>query len=194
VEFLAFPYWSSILVLVLIAFLPDVVKWILSGIAIVSMGFSFVSSDVVLPLLGAFLVVNLLRSWYGFAQKNVLTLNKRISQLEEGDISGELIAVRNGKVVRESAPNLKTIIKAGSQRNLKMLFSVISPEGEVLATPRQAAGFFPDQIERLQAEVKKGNLTDEIKIKASAPFAPAVFLAYGVLSAFGDGPLAWWYG
>lgn len=194
VELFVIPYWVAIPVLIIVAFLPDIFKWILAGVGWVAVTIGFLSIDLVVPILVVVLALNLLRSWYAFAQKHVLTQTKKISQLEEGDIPGEVIALRDGKIVREPGPSLKTIIKAGSERNLSMIFSVISPTGELLANPRQAAGFYPDQIARLQSEVKKGVLSDEIKVKASAPFAPAVLFAYVVLSFLGDGPLAWWYG
>jgi preflagellin peptidase FlaK len=143
------------------------------------------------PLLGVLILVNILRSWYGFAQKHVLTSTKKISQLEDGDIVGERIVKVGDKTIREPLVSFGTIIKAGFQRDIGMIFRFLNPTGEILADPRRAAGVYPEDIAKLQAEVSAGRLTDSIRVKASSPFAPAVLLAYVFLNIFGDLFLAW---
>jgi len=120
--------------------------------------------------------------------------SKKISDLQDGDIPGEWIGVEHGKLTRRLPVSFQTIIKAGVERDLETIMRFLKPQGEAWADPRQAAGVYPDDIARLQAAVKKGELENTILVKASAPFAPAVLIAYVVLSLFGDGPLAWWFG
>lgn len=194
-DYLALPLWLSIFVLLLLAFVPRFVRVLLSLAGFFLVLFSRVSFSSLLGVFGVLLFVDLLLAWYSFARKYALTQTKKISALQEGDIAGELIVVKNGKIIRESGVSFQTIIKAGLQRDLGALMKFLSPEtGDVLATPRQAAGFYPDQIARLQAEVKAGRLEDCILIKASSPFAPAVAMAYLLLVLLGDGPLAWGFG
>ncbi len=185
------PAWLIFPLLLVTAFFPFVVRAVLSGLSFVLILLHVIPGTGLVGLAAVLVLINLLRTGYGFAQKHVLTFSKKISALQEGDISGETIVARGDKIVRESPVSFKTIIKTLGERDLHGVLRMMNPSGEVLASPAQAAGFYPDQIARLQGEVKRGMLSDEIKVKASAPFAPAVLLAYIVLNVVGDGPFAW---
>ncbi|MFH0970912.1 MAG: prepilin peptidase [Candidatus Diapherotrites archaeon] len=193
-QFYSLPLWGVIIPLLLVAFFPPLVRYGLAGFGLISILSHFSPVSSVLVILGAFLLLNVLRAWYGFAQRHVLTKTKKITELEDGDIPGEAIFLRDGKIVRETPWSFQTIIKAGLRRDATMLIRLISPSGEALANPRRAAGLYPDDILRLQKEVHAGHLADEIKVKASSPFVPAVLLAYVFLSLLGDGPLAGVFG
>lgn len=177
--------------LLVVGLVPPLVRKALTILSLLSVLTSTIPLSGVFPVLGVLIAINLLLSWYGFAQRHVLSSKKKISELKDGDIPGEWIGLKNGLVVRELSVSFKTIIKALVERDLEPLMTIIHPSGEAWADPRQAAGVYPEQIALLQNAVKKGLLSDEIKVKASAPFAPAVLLAYFLLNALGDGPLAW---
>ncbi len=177
--------------LILISFLP---KWVGYAGGLIGAYFLYAGRfglSEFIPLLFVLILVNILRAWYGFAQKHVLTKTKRISELEDGDIVGERIVKVGDKIVREAPISFQMIIKAGFRRDIGMILHVLNPTGEILADPRRAAGVYPEDIARLQKEVHAGRLTDEIKVKASSPFAPAVLLAYLFLNLIGDNFLAW---
>ncbi len=180
-----------ILVLVIVGFIPPVIRKGLVILSLIGIFWSVISWVLVPSVLIVLVAVNTLLAWYGFAQRHVLTTTKKISALKDGDIPGEWIGLKDGKVVRENGVSFKTIIKAGMDRDLGTIMRIIHPSGDAWADPRQAAGVYPEQIALLQNAVKKGLLDDIIKVKASAPFAPAVWLAYVLLNALGDGPLAW---
>ncbi len=180
-----------ILVLLAAGFVPGVIRKGLAFLSVFGILTSAISWGLIPSVLGVLLLVNFLLAWYGFAQRHVLSARKKISDLQDGDIPGEWIGLKDGKVVRERSVSFKTIIKAGMDRDLGTIMRIIHPSGESWADPRQAAGVYPDQIAKLQHAVKEGLLDDTIKVKASAPFAPAVLLAYVLLNALGDGPLAW---
>jgi preflagellin peptidase FlaK len=190
-NYFSLPIWGSVIPLLFVSFFPGWIRIILSLVSLFFVFLQAISLSSALLVLVLLMPVNLLRNWYGFAQRHVLTKTKRISDLVDGDIAGERIVKRGEKVVREPPLSFKTIIKAGMQRNRTMILSLFHPSGEILADPRRAAGVYPHDIVRLKAEVKAGRLSDEIKVKASSPFAPAVLLAYVFLNAVGDGPLAW---
>jgi preflagellin peptidase FlaK len=191
-----FNAWQVPLILVLvplllISFLPKWAGYVGSLVGVyVLYTHSFVLSEFI-PLAGVLILVNILRAWYGFAQRHVLTKTKRISELEDGDIVGERIVKVEDKVVRETPVSFQMIIKAGFRRDIGMILRFLNPTGEILADPRRAAGVYPEDIARLQKEVKAGRLSDDIKVKASSPFAPAVLLAYVFLQLVGDNFLAW---
>lgn len=185
------PSWLAIILLLVISFFPPLVMKGLAVLFILLAFFSIVPSEGFVHVAIVFVSISLLRSWYGFAHRHVLTTKKKISTLEDGDIPGEWIGLRGGKIVREKPVSFQTIIKALVERDLVLLMSVIRPSGEAWANPQQAAGVYPEQIALLQQAVREGKLDDSILVKASAPFAPAVLLAYILLNILGDGPLAW---
>ncbi len=174
-----------------VGFIHSVLRKGLAVLSVVGILTTIISSDFIPSILGVLIFVNFLFAWYGFAQRHVLTTRKKISDLNDGDIPGEWIGLRNGKVVREDGVSFKTIIKAGVERDLETIMRTFKSSGDAWADPRQAAGVYPEDIAKLQRAVKNGQLEDVIKIKASAPFAPAVLLAYVLLTVLGDGPLAW---
>lgn len=185
------PSWIIIPVLLVSSFFPSVVKKILAIVFVGLVLANVIPATNGWSVFAVLLVVSVLRSWYGFAHVHVLTYSKKISQLEEGDIPGEWIGLMNGKVLREKPVSFQTIIKALFERDLVLLMKIIRPSGEAWANPQQAAGVYPEQIVLLKKAVREGKLDDRISLKASAPFAPAVLLAYILLNVVGDGPLAW---
>ncbi|MBM3282041.1 MAG: hypothetical protein FJY86_01715 [Candidatus Diapherotrites archaeon] len=185
------PSWVIVPVLLVSSFFPVVVKKLLAIVFVGLVLANMIPATNAWSVFAVLLVVNVLRSWYGFAHVHVLTYSKKISQLEEGDIVGEWIGLVNGKVVREKPVSFQTIIKALFERDLVLLMKIIHPPGEAWANPQQAAGVYSEQIALLKKAVREGKLEDRISLKASAPFAPAVLLAYILLNVVGDGPLAW---
>ncbi len=194
VEGVGLPIWMIVLLMVVSAFLPRMARIFLVLLTVLLGFFSIVSFSSFPFLFATFLIIGLIFSWYKFAQRHVLTRIKKISDLQEGDIVGEIFRVRGDKIVREEPVSFKNIIKAGLQRDVPGLMSVFHAQNDIVASPRQAAGLYSEQVARLQGEVKKGSLEDRVVVKASSPFAPAVLLAYGVLNLVGDIPLVWWFG
>lgn len=193
-HYFSLPVWGLFPLLLLAGFLHRAFRVVAGIFSFVLLFLSLISLSDVVSLFWVLLFINLIFSWYGFAQRHVLTIRKKISDLQDGDIPGEWIGLSGGKVTRRLPVSFQTIIKAGVERDLETIMRFLKPSGEAWADPRQAAGVYPEDIARLQAAVKKGELENTILVKASAPFAPAVLIAYLLLTLLGDGPLAWWFG
>lgn len=191
---LQLPFWLLLPALIVSAFLPKLVRWLLAGLAIAGIVAQIIPFADAIALFGILLLVEMLLAWYGFARKHVLTYKEKITNLKEGDIPGELFVHEHGKVVKGVAPSLKTIINSAKAGDVMGILNGGKQKGEVIANPASAAGLLPEQIHVLQSAVKKGEIPNEIMLKASSPFAPAVLMAYVVLQFLGDGPLAWWFG
>ena len=58
--------------------------------------------------------------------------------------------------------------------------------GKIIASARNAGGVSEKEIVELKKLVKQGKLKNEICIKMSVPFVPAVLIAFIVLSIAGD--------
>ncbi|QQR92648.1 MAG: prepilin peptidase [Candidatus Iainarchaeum archaeon] len=186
--------WLLLPVLIVSAFLPQTIRWLFAGVAIAGLVAQLIPIADSISLFAVLLLVEMLLAWYGFARKHVLTYKEKISNLKEGDIPGELFVRENGKVVKGVAPSLKTIINSAKAGDVMGILHAHKQKGEVIANPASAAGLLPEQIHALNAAVKRGDIPNEIMLKASSPFAPAVLMAYVLLQLLGDGPLAWWFG
>lgn len=191
---LLLPFWLLLPALFVSAFLPKLVRWLLAGLAIAGLVAQQIPLPDALSLFAILLLVEMLLAWYGFARKHVLTYKEKISNLKEGDIPGELFLREHGKVVKGIAPSLKTIINSAKAGDVMGILHSTKQQGEVIADPASAAGLLPEQIHVLNVAVKKGEIPNEIMLKASSPFAPAVLMAFVLLQLLGDGPLAWWFG
>lgn len=193
-HYFSLPVWGLFPLLLLAGFLHRAFRVVVGIFSFVLLFLSLISHSDVFSLFLVLVSINFIFSWYGFAQRHVLTIKKKISDLQDGDIPGEWIGVERGKLTRRLPVSFQTIIKAGVERDLETIMRFLRPQGDAWADPRQAAGVYPEDIARLQAAVKKGELENTILVKASAPFAPAVLIAYLLLTILGDGPLAWWFG
>ncbi|MDP2666999.1 MAG: prepilin peptidase [Candidatus Diapherotrites archaeon] len=190
--FLPTATWEILPVLLILSFSPKPLQYLIA----VGGAFSLFLNPALFPTLAlSFLAlagISLLISWFGFAKKHVLVQIRPITSLHEGEIPGELIVVEHGKPARKTRPPLATLIKAKTPAEVMQWF--IPPvHSLVLANPLSAAGLTDDQLSQLKSLVKKGELENHIRIKASAPFVPAVLLAYLLLNLLGDIPWVWWF-
>ena len=135
-----------------------------------------------LSLLPLYIILQL----YLMSREDVLVMRKKITELSEGEIAGENIMLENGKPERISGMSLGTIINNVRNNRFDLIRQSLNPTGEVLASERSAGGLTQGQIKILQRLVSEGKLEDVIKIKDSAPFVPAVLIAYLALQITGD--------
>ncbi len=109
-------------------------------------------------------------------RKYALMKEIKISELEEGMISGEEIYIRNDEVIREEPDYIK--------KALKMFRGERGKEMQILST--KASGVSVDEIERLRELVEEGKLEDSIKIKRRMPFAPIILAGFILSLVYGD--------
>jgi len=62
----------------------------------------------------------------------------------------------------------------------------MQPKGKEIISSKSAAGLEEKQIAKLKELAKKGKIPDRLLVKESAPFVPAVLIAYIVLNIVGD--------
>ena len=137
---------------------------------------------LLVSLVPLYLIIEL----YLASREDVLASEKKITELREGDISGETITVANGKPKRQEKTGLGTIIKNIRNNRFREAMQALKPGGEVLASERSAGGLTNEQIDRLRMFVTEGALENRIRVKDSAPFVPAVLIAYLALQLTGD--------
>lgn len=107
-------------------------------------------------------------------RREALQEEKKISELEEGDILAEEIQIRGGKVVRFSGGLMEKIRQIIGGEDIK-----------VIADTR-AAGVEKEEIQKLIKLVEEGELEDRIRVKKSMPFAPVILIGLLLSLIFGD--------
>ncbi len=179
--------WLVLPVLLAAVFLPKLAKWALAAIVFV---FAFTVDlnlaiqnflVVFLPLLVLYSLIKL----YSLGKEKVLKKKIRITELEEGMISGETFVKREEKIGRAEQFTIGNIIKYVANNNAKALPGLIQPKGMVVSS-LAARGVTDEEIELLKGAVKRGEIKDEISIKLSAPFVPAMLIGYLALQLTGD--------
>lgn len=105
---------------------------------------------------------------------------KKITELEEGDICGESIRLVRGRVVREKDFNMRKLI------NYLVQYKNGTASGNEIVSPLRARGVTLEEIAKLRELVANGKTEDRILVKESVPMVPAIFIAYVVLNIVGD--------
>ncbi len=118
--------------------------------------------------------------------REALKRRKKISMLEEGEISAETIRLEGKKAVRAEPLGMKRIINYLKHYRLEELSKELRGGENEIVSSRKARGLTEGEIEKLKEFVKKGMLADSIEVKESAPMVPAMLVAYVVLNFVGD--------
>ena len=118
--------------------------------------------------------------------KKMLRERKKITELEDGDIIADSFIERQGQIVKAQPLEIKRIINYLTSNNLQGLREYLKPNGRVIASSRMARGVVEKEMEELKELVKEKKIEDEIEVKLSAPFVPALLIAYLALNVVGD--------
>lgn len=127
------------------------------------------------------LFVQFFITFAGVTRTKILVDQKRISELQEGEISGETIYIKNGEIIRQKGYGIKEIV----DRALNGDFDVFRPR-DVIVSSTSAAGVTLEQIETLNELVKENKLENEITVKKGMPYGPALFIGLFISVIFGD--------
>ncbi len=136
-------------------------------------------------LFGLFVWLYLLLKLYTLS-KILMRKPIKISKLEEGMISAQTIVKRGKtvKIVKELA--IKKLIKYFASNRVGKAMELIQPKGEVVISSHSAGGLTKKEIKELKALAAKKKIPDSLMVKESAPFVPAVLIAYIALNIVGD--------
>ncbi|MEM4662933.1 MAG: A24 family peptidase C-terminal domain-containing protein [Candidatus Diapherotrites archaeon] len=118
--------------------------------------------------------------------KTVLVKEKKITELSEGDIVGEIIKVEKGKIIREKDFNIRMLINY-----MAIDESNVAKEVRIIANPFKARGVTLEEIEELKKLVSQKKLENKILVKDSTPMIPAILFAYVLLNIMGD--ILWYF-
>ncbi len=111
--------------------------------------------------------------------KELFRTPKSVSKLEEGDIVGLTIIEQNGEIQIQNDSDMKTIINHLKTQNTK-------ENSTILCASWRANGLEKDEITRLQELAQQGKIPQQIPVKESAPFVPAIGVGFLVASLVGE--------
>ena len=161
----------------------------IAGVVLIAIGFWLEPWNAVLGFAYLFAVLLAIYSvikFYLAARNEVFRKTKKISELEEGEIPAESIVEIEGKIERAGPLEMGKIIKHLKANNLGALRQMLSRRGREIVSRRRAMGVTEGEIRELRELVEKGALEDKIEVKLSAPFVPAVLIAFIASGFLGD--------
>lgn len=136
-------------------------------------------------LLGMFLGIYLLFKLYALS-KVLMRKPVKIAELQAGMISAQTI-VQNGKRVKiVPEAGIKKLIKYFALNKSGKAMQLLQPKGKVIVSSRAAGGLTEKQIRELKRLAREKKIPEELMLKESAPFVPAVLIAYVALNIVGD--------
>ncbi len=131
-------------------------------------------------------VIYFLIRFFLISKKYLFTKNKKITELEEGEITGETIILENNEVKRIPAIEIKTIINYLKNNKIQEIIKLLKPSGKIITSNFKAAGITQESINELQELVKQNKIKNTIIVKSSAPLVPAILIAYIITQIIGD--------
>ena len=110
-----------------------------------------------------------------------------ISELEEGMIPAQSIyRLKDDSVVKMPLIEMKTIINYLKDNKLAELQSYLNPDGIEIISAKKARGLTVEEIAELRKLAVEKKIYGKIEVKFTAPFVPAILIAYVVLNLVGD--------
>ncbi|MFH1752120.1 MAG: prepilin peptidase [archaeon] len=123
-----------------------------------------------------------LLKFYFISKKHVLREKVKVSELKEGTIISKSLYNVKGKIVASDGLSFSGMLKLLKEKNL----SLLKPKGKILIDSNRAAGIEEKEVKLLKKLAREKKISKEIEVKLSAPFAPAVLIAFLLLSLIGD--------
>ena len=118
--------------------------------------------------------------------KTILREKKKIINLEEGDIPAETLMEQEGIVKKIQPLGIKKIINYLTNNRVQELQGLLQPSGRVIISSNRARGLSDEELEELRTLAKENKIGDTMEVKLSAPFVPALLIAYLALNIVGD--------
>ena len=186
-SFYGITLWLVLPLLFVAALLPKKARLCIAGIAIIAAMWldAKPAAEEFLTLTALMLGIWLLLKLYSLS-KVLMRKPVPIEELEEGMISGQTI-VQNGEKA-EIVPEMgtKKLINLLATHRFGKAMELMKPKGKEIVSSRSASGLTKEEISGLKRLAKQGKIPNSLLVKESAPFVPAVFIAYIALNIIGD--------
>jgi preflagellin peptidase FlaK len=185
--FLQLSQWLVLPLLVLSGLVPKKPRLVIAGLLLLYAlyGNAEMAAQQFLLLAAFFFGLYLLFKLY-YLSKALMRKPVPIKELEEGMISAQTIVMdgKEAKVVSETG--IKKLIKHLALNRSGRAMQLLKPEGRVVVSNKSAGGLTKEEIEELRALAAGKKIPSVLWVKESAPFVPAVLIAFLALSIAGD--------
>lgn len=150
----------------------------LTGIFFSGQSFAGNAIQLFTAVLAVFLVFKLL-----FSLRKLFRIKKQVLQLKEGDIPAvDIIETKNGIEIREE----KSLLEMLKNQKKQGLLKNIPETTRTVCSSRRAGGLEKEQIQELIALFRQKKIPEEITLKESTAFVPAILVAYLFLNIIGN--------
>mgnify|MGYP001612881914 CR=1 FL=1 len=153
----------------------------IAGLALGQLGFTSLAVQVALPLLAAYAV------WTLYTESRKYAFRETIpsKSIAEGMVPDAVIVERKGKIELSEPASVKSVI---NQLMDNKVWKVPTPAGvgRVIFSPSQAGGLSESGALEIRALAAKGKIPDEIRVRKTMAFVPAMLLGYIALQLTGD--------
>lgn len=186
-SFYGITLWLVLPLLLVAAVLPKKARLCIAGIAIIAalwLG-ARQAAEEFLVLAALMLGTWLLLKLYSLS-KVLMRKPVPVEELEEGMISGQTIVQNGEKVEIAEEAGIKKLINLFAAHRFGKAMEMMKPKGKEIVSSRSASGITKEEIRELKRLAKEGKIPNSLLVKESAPFVPAVFIAYLALNILGD--------
>jgi hypothetical protein len=179
--------WLALPLLVLFAFLPKKARALTAGALILFALWynAAMAAEQFVLLLSLLLGLYLLFKLYALS-KVLMRKPVEITRLEEGMISAQTIVQRGKNVEILPQTGIKKLIKYFASYKFGEAMQLMQPKGKVIVSSSRAGGLTEAGIRELKKLASEKKIPNKLLVKESAPFVPAVLIAYIALNIVGD--------
>jgi len=179
--FFGFSQWLVLPLLFFLAFLPKRFGAIVSG-CLLLLGLWLNLGEAIMQFVGItllFMGIWLLFKLY-YLSKVLMRKKVPVQKLEEGMVVAQSIMQFGKKFEIVKGTGIKSLIKYFAQnRSGKAL-------GKEIVSSRAAGGLTKEEISKLKRLASAGKIPKGLEVRETAPFVPAVLIAYVILNVVGD--------
>jgi len=174
-------------ILFLFFFLPGKARAVVAGLLLVfALWFQGIQTlEQFAIMLALILGLYLLFKLYSLS-KILMRKPVKVTELEEGMISAITIVKRGKSVEILPEMGIKKLIKYFASNKFGKALELMQPKGKEIISSKSAGGLTVQEIEELKRLAAENRIPKEIPVKESAPFVPAVLIAYIALNIVGD--------
>ncbi len=182
------PIELTLVILIAWGFLPKLEHKAAIGILAALAGLALARTTILGDALAAFLVFGIVGLGWFFLEMSpkLLRETKKTMDLSEGDIPALTWIEHDAHISNWSPPSIKELIHTVQTKDLKTAIDSTRPKGRIVCDARMARGLEENEL----AEIKKlhatKNFPDEIEVKKTTAFVPAMLIGFVLLNIAGD--------
>ncbi len=152
------------------------------GLVLLQLEFIIMGIRIALPLLLGFGLWRL----YIESREYAFRESVKSEELEEGMVPDVCIVQKGAKIEMRQPASLKSVINQLRGNKIGFAAGTAKADEKVIFSPEQAGGLTEEEAQHLRSLAKKGKIPEQIRVRKTMAFVPAVLLGYIALQFSGD--------